>query len=123
MAGIIWDRYLPQRLRDLLTRAIAVDDPDRARSLVMLVAGLHDIGKANPVFQFQAADSRQLAWRDGLSAVLSRHGLSTPTPAMSVASRGDEGVAVRRHEYVGYLALNDGAHPEEVSPDLLECEP
>ena len=120
MAGIIWDRYLPQRLRDLLTRAIAVDDPDRARSLIMLAAGLHDIGKANPVFQFQAADSRQLAWRSGLGAVLSRHGLSTPTPAMSDASRGDEGVAVRRHEYVGYLALNDGAHVEVANPDFLD---
>lgn len=45
----LWDAWVPQGTRDVVIRDVG--DPMLARRLVMLLAGVHDIGKATPVFQ------------------------------------------------------------------------
>jgi CRISPR-associated endonuclease/helicase Cas3 len=54
-AGRIWDEYLSDRLRQWLSDQLGLSQAD-ARAFVMLVAGLHDVGKACPGFQFRDTD-------------------------------------------------------------------
>lgn len=49
-AGQAWDHYLSDRLRRYLAEQLGLTEPE-CRSFVMLLAGLHDIGKACPGFQ------------------------------------------------------------------------
>src|SRR5437868_5700576 len=47
--GVLWDLYLAPGLRRRLVDALG-DSEEEARGMVMLWAGLHDIGKAMPCF-------------------------------------------------------------------------
>ncbi|WP_327713739.1 CRISPR-associated helicase Cas3' (plasmid) [Streptomyces sp. NBC_00464] len=65
MAGYLWDAYLSESQRAHIAAGLgAADDPTRARLLVALCAGLHDVGK---VSGFQFCDARG---RGQLSEVL-----------------------------------------------------
>lgn len=48
VAGVMWDRHLPAKIRQRLEASLATRD---ARALIVFVAGAHDIGKACPGFQ------------------------------------------------------------------------
>ncbi|SDH49980.1 CRISPR-associated helicase/endonuclease Cas3 [Microbacterium sp. 77mftsu3.1] len=103
-AGAAWDQWLRPGLRDMLTEAFAPGDPTTARAIVMAVAGLHDIGKANPIFQSQSSSTRDLpiALRD-IVRDLTADGLSMATPAGTAA---DEKTAAR-HEAVSHAVLTE----------------
>lgn len=99
-AGAVWDMWLRPGLKDQIAEAVAGGSHSRARQVVQLLAGLHDVGKANSVFQYQAADNRDLSWRTRLE----RAGL--PRPAAATCDYVDDhGCAARRHEYVGMVNL------------------
>ncbi|MER7755269.1 CRISPR-associated helicase Cas3' [Kitasatospora sp. NPDC097643] len=55
VAGALWDAVLSERVRKRIAEAIGVTE-DEARKLVMLWAGLHDVGKITPQFQQQVAE-------------------------------------------------------------------
>lgn len=57
VAGALWDGYLSGGFRRYIARQLGVGE-DHARSLVMLWAGLHDIGKAMACFQGQERERR-----------------------------------------------------------------
>lgn len=46
----IWDQWLPQGTKDVIARNLDGDER-RARLLSIVIAGIHDIGKATPIFQ------------------------------------------------------------------------
>lgn len=48
--GQLWDRYLPSTIRERLTAAFGAGDAATARKTVMLLAGLHDLGKGSNCF-------------------------------------------------------------------------
>jgi CRISPR-associated endonuclease/helicase Cas3 len=98
----LWDMWLRPGLRDILTAALAPGDPDKARRIAAAVAGLHDIGKANPLFQTQSLSTRPLpgVLADVVSAQRAS-GLSMATPAGIAA---DEKTA-SRHEAVSQAVL------------------
>lgn len=50
VAGSLWDRFLTPNQRSLIAVGLEIDE-EHARALVMLWAGLHDLGKATPGFQ------------------------------------------------------------------------
>jgi CRISPR-associated endonuclease/helicase Cas3 len=50
VAGLLWDRWLPQSTKEIIARALD-GDLDLARKLCCFLAGVHDIGKATPIFQ------------------------------------------------------------------------
>lgn len=54
-AGRVWDEYLADRLRQWLSDQLGLS-LEETRAFVMLVAGLHDVGKACPGFQFRDED-------------------------------------------------------------------
>ncbi|MEV0141649.1 CRISPR-associated helicase Cas3' [Streptomyces globisporus] len=55
VAGVLWDEVLEAGQRERISAALGLDVRD-TRSVVMLWAGLHDIGKIMPVFQDAARD-------------------------------------------------------------------
>lgn len=50
MAARIWDTWVPYGTKSIISRDLGNDD-DLARKLMIFLAGVHDIGKATPVFQ------------------------------------------------------------------------
>jgi CRISPR-associated endonuclease/helicase Cas3 len=55
VAGGLWDGFLSPAARWCFATGLGVDEP-HARQLLMLWAGLHDVGKAIPCFQAQSED-------------------------------------------------------------------
>lgn len=49
IARLLWDEWLPQQTRRIV--ADVAGSEESARDLVCLLAGVHDVGKATPVFQ------------------------------------------------------------------------
>lgn len=49
-AGVLWDRHLPPHIRRRLTQAFGAGNEATARHVVMLLAALHDLGKASDCF-------------------------------------------------------------------------
>ncbi|WP_425581362.1 CRISPR-associated helicase Cas3' [Streptomyces sodiiphilus] len=52
VAGLLWDKWLPQRIRDMVARSLRSNTED-ARRLAVWLATTHDIGKATPAFACQ----------------------------------------------------------------------
>ena len=71
VAGRLWDYWLPKATREVVARAVGGEDGGDealARSLLVFLAGVHDVGKATPVFQakgvpFGWSDARGIAWK------------------------------------------------------------
>ncbi|MCL2453843.1 MAG: CRISPR-associated helicase Cas3' [Micrococcales bacterium] len=101
-AGVLWDVWLRPGLRDLLVGTIAPGNRSLTRRIVMAIAGLHDVGKINPVFQTQAFNPRA-TWGSQVATDLKSAGY--PVPQMLDSDQ------VRRHEYVSLSWLHDGTVP------------
>ncbi len=99
-ARVLWDRWLRPGLRDLVTGALAPGNPDLARDRMMVVAALHDVGKANPLFQGQTRAPRPRPWTETFRAHLAAAGYA-PAPHISQP-------AVFRHEAVSLALLHGG---------------
>ncbi|WP_331735855.1 CRISPR-associated helicase Cas3' (plasmid) [Streptomyces anulatus] len=52
VAGLLWDEWLPEQVRDVIAGPLPGGVED-ARRLVVWLAGVHDIGKATPAFACQ----------------------------------------------------------------------
>jgi CRISPR-associated endonuclease/helicase Cas3 len=87
VAGRLWEHRMPPTVRQRLAAAMGLD-PDGARSLASLIAGLHDLGKATPPFQRRLAGIRSgLDPRhDAAGEHLVREWLQTPPLSMAPAS-------------------------------------
>lgn len=105
-AGAVWDMWLRPGLKQQIADAVAGGDHAKARQIVQLLAGLHDVGKANPAFQYQVGIDGERAWRNNL------HNAGLPRPLTATANHLDDGgCAARRHEYVGMVNLaSSGGH-------------
>ncbi|AXV09902.1 CRISPR-associated helicase Cas3 (plasmid) [Euzebya pacifica] len=96
VASALVDRWVPSRL---------LDDP--TREAVVAAAGLHDLGKAGPVFQGQLmARRRDSRFADHLAG-LSTAGLGCPGPVLSGVrlAAGEEQALLRRHEVLSAAIL------------------
>jgi CRISPR-associated endonuclease/helicase Cas3 len=110
----LWRKWLRLGLRDLLTDAIAPGDPDLARRRFALVAGLHDCGKVNALFQGQTFATRTDDWVNPFRDYLAGAGYPVGPEAAEVIF--DEArTCARRHEVVARRALgpvpDDGDDP------------
>ncbi len=109
-ALVLWDRWLRPGLRALIAEVISDGDEPSARAIVAAVAGLHDLGKANKVFQGQLFSSRRNAASGLVTEKLSASGYDTALPTGVIAGRPLPDVykaILRRHEAVGLFALAD----------------
>lgn len=64
VAGWLWDDWAPRSVRQRIERSLAL--PHSARALVMLMAGLHDLGKVSPAFACQVPARLPLMAQHGL---------------------------------------------------------
>ncbi|MCK8679409.1 CRISPR-associated helicase Cas3' [Streptomyces lichenis] len=62
VAGLLWDTWLPARIRALIAAVLPRGEAD-ARRLVVWLAAVHDIGKATPAFACQLDGLTDLADR------------------------------------------------------------
>ncbi|MBE4719513.1 CRISPR-associated helicase Cas3' [Pseudarthrobacter sp. AB1] len=93
-ATALWDLWLRDGLKDRLEAALGPD----ARAWVAAAAGLHDVGKANPVFAGQLASGKDEPWHAGVRRDLVAAGYPLEVPAERVG-------LLRRHERSSALAL------------------
>ena len=107
-AGVLWERWLRPGLRDQLTAALAPGNPDLARRRMMVVAALHDVGKANPVFQGQTRAAVDHAWAVDFRAELAGAGYPSSPPISQTV--------VSRHEAVSLTALHGNVLSDGVDP-------
>ena len=107
-AGVLWDRWLRPGLRDQMTAALAPGDPALARRRMMVVAALHDVGKANPVFAGQTRAKFDQPWAADFRAELAAAGYEA-APQISQA-------VVSRHEAVSLTALHGTVIPCSADP-------
>lgn len=93
-ATALWDHWIRDGLRDLIAADLGPD----ARAWVAAAAGLHDLGKASPVFAGQLQAPAE-PWHGATRAALSAAGFSLDVPV----ERQDH---LRRHESVSAMALS-----------------
>lgn len=99
-SSILYDKWLSENLRIYLTEQFG-GDSKRARSMVMLAAGLHDLGKCSPIFQGELLGARQNSPHQAQVAKLESAGLHFPSMedvGISTARREK----LNRHEKIGY---------------------
>lgn len=115
-AYALWDHWLRPGLQDLLTEALAPGDSAAARDQYAALAGLHDIGKINPVFQGQLWAKDQDNYREdflpGHLAALSADGYDVSEPripgrlgALPLGPDTAAGQAARRHEAISLMVV------------------
>lgn len=85
MATKIWDTWVPQGTKDVIIRDLSGDEK-LAKKLAVFLAGVHDIGKATPVFQSKpitfGAEAESFAWkaeRAGLPMIAGLRDHNRPT--------------------------------------------
>ncbi len=88
VAGRLWDEWLPESVRRVVAGSVD-GDHDRARRFAVWLAGVHDVGKATPVFAVQA---RRLA------EDMHRAGLESRGPYAERSSL--------RHELAGHICVS-----------------
>lgn len=85
MASKIWDTWVPQGTKAVIVGDLGNDEV-LARKLMIFMAGIHDIGKATPVFQAKpitfGPEAGSFAWkaeRAGLPMIAGLRGTNHPT--------------------------------------------
>lgn len=106
--GELYHRWLRPGLRSLLVDELG----EHVAKLLMLVAGLHDIGKANPHFQQQ--NNQHGETFTAIRENLRRHGLTVGSNHMSYFSDAPE---MRRHENHSAIILGKDARPRKKAAD------
>jgi CRISPR-associated endonuclease Cas3-HD len=66
VSALIWDRWLPESTKRIVRESFGGNE-DTARSTLILLAGLHDIGKCTPSFAFNKHDCADSAVSGGFS--------------------------------------------------------
>jgi CRISPR-associated endonuclease/helicase Cas3 len=106
-AGVLWDRHLPPHIRQRLAQAFGAGNETTARQVVMLLAALHDLGKASDCFLGQ--------WQHGRTSLQSKQSAKAwEEQARTAGLPLSEDLAhafYARHEHITAVAL----------PRLLGC--
>ncbi|MEN8655475.1 CRISPR-associated helicase Cas3' [Streptomyces sp. 21So2-11] len=71
VAGLLWDRWLPDRVRQIVSAPLPSGTED-SRRLAVWLAGVHDIGKATPAFACQVDTLADRMRRAGLEMATQR---------------------------------------------------
>lgn len=112
----LWQTRVRPRLRTQISSALGLSDEAACRVL-MLVAAVHDIGKANPFFQFQQRNGAASDFAADLQAVL---GLPpTPEPMCSLMNAQSDH-PLRRHEFLSHHAVAHAWAARE--SEVASCE-
>lgn len=137
VAALLVDRWLSPQTRDLISGAFG-GDVDLARSYIRWLAGVHDIGKATPVFSVQVSELCDRMIRGGLPVggfvVQDRYSLRHEVAGAAILDRWlaehTSISAVGRHQITDVVAGHHGSFPALSSirgtskrPDLMGTGP
>jgi CRISPR-associated endonuclease/helicase Cas3 len=80
VASRLWDSWVPRSTKRIIARAFDGDEM-LGQSLFVLLAAVHDIGKATPAFQVKGLSFRQggeggILWKPEHAGLVIRHDLS-----------------------------------------------
>lgn len=100
IAEQLFYHWLRPGLQEQITQALGAEAP----RIVAAIAGIHDIGKANPLFQGQLAQSGEV-WQAVRDQIAREENVDFPPAARS--NRWAKLAALRRHEQVSALSLSD----------------
>lgn len=108
----LWDRWLRQGLRDRLVAELGND----ARELCAWAVGVHDIGKANPGFQYRGTEN---ASHGGVVYDNLRNSTSIQwiEDVSTLAGKNDwKNGQLQYHQFMSAWSLNGGCFPDVLSP-------
>lgn len=103
-ASILYERWLRAGLRGYF--ADQFGDESTAKSMVVLAAGLHDLGKCSPIFQGELLGARQTFPHANQVEKLKLSGLSFP-PLDDIGLSTARKEKLNRHEKIGYWLTTD----------------
>ena len=115
VAQLLFDIWMPPNLIAQLDSRLA-SCAYSAEQVVVTAAGLHDLGKINPVFQGQLLGAHPEAFA-GQTEALRRGGYWMPADELRPTT-GRENEFIRRHEVASTVFLRD--HPED-DPTTFGC--
>lgn len=111
-ARVLWRQWLSQGLRDFIEQEVGVGCGERT---VMFAAGVHDIGKATPVFQEQLASAESEPWQVNVRATLASLGYENTR----IPRRVIQQTLLKRHDECGAMALL--RQPASLNLDAAHC--
>jgi CRISPR-associated endonuclease/helicase Cas3 len=117
-ALVLWDKWLRPGLRELITAAVTPGDEAAARAIFSAIAGLHDLGKANKIFQGQLYSRDRNAHVRDIATELADAGFDLASPLDLVSGCKVPTVyktILRRHEAVS-LYVRTGIWPRGSDP-------
>lgn len=97
VAGILWDKWLRKELKDQIVGELGSD----AKKYIQLAAGLHDLGKASPMFQGSLLNPRQS--RNEVISLLQKDGFDFPEIDDIADARTNK---YHRHEKLGTYSID-----------------
>ncbi|WP_216382152.1 CRISPR-associated helicase Cas3' [Arcanobacterium phocae] len=97
ITGALYDHWLREGLRDLFRESLG----DNAKSIVQCIAGLHDVGKASPLFQLRPSDKAQ-RWEKIRKTITESDNYQDLGNASIVLNRSKD--EARRHERLSAYA-------------------
>ena len=96
VAGVLWDNWLRVGIRELIEKNLGA----KARNLIQLAAGIHDLGKCSPIFQAQMLSAQRS--RPEMRTLLESQGFDFPE---ILDNKGYRLNLLHRHEKLGLYSL------------------
>ncbi len=102
VAGMLWDCWVPFGVKNTIARAMGVDC-DFAKRATVLLAGLHDLGKAVPAFQAQPLRHGGVLIENLFIMDLKRRGLGFPQDSDAASNTAPRHAWCSAAFYLSYL--------------------
>lgn len=102
VARMLWDCWVPIGVKDTIARAMDVNC-DLAKRVTVLLAGLHDLGKAVPAFQAQPLRHGGVLVENLFVTDLKRHGFGFPQNGDATSNTAPRHAWCSAAFYLGYL--------------------
>lgn len=102
VARMLWDCWVPLGVKDTISRGMDVDC-DFAKRITVLLAGLHDLGKAVPAFQAQPLRHGGALVENLFVADLKRQGFGLPSDSDATSNTAPRHAWCSAAFYLSYL--------------------
>lgn len=120
VARMLWDRWVPRSTREVIARPFEGDE-NLAKAVLVFLAGVHDIGKATPEFQFQkiwgAEEVSGLDWKPRAAGFNSDANLGQ----LKGASHAALGTLVLERWYLGKAAAEAFEYRDDPISESYFC--
>jgi CRISPR-associated endonuclease/helicase Cas3 len=126
VASRLWDSWVPRSTKGIIARAFDGDET-LAQSLFVLLAAVHDIGKATPAFQVKGLSFRQggeggILWKPEHAGLVIRHDLSgRPCPTHPIAGEVLLTKYLKEHCFTGDVQGRQARRRTKKQASAISC--